>query len=126
MTGIAAPPPTLPLPDGYRWLDQLFILRHQVDARLDHLFADARLPEGLELTVFNEADAGFGDVAFATRLLELLAAQAPGLERTLVSSRPDKQRLFGLPSEVTLHAFDAFEAGHGESIIAPSIATAIV
>ena len=121
MTTSAQLPPILRPPDGYRWLDQLFILRHQIDAEIDRLFADARLPEGLELTLFNEADAGFGDVAFATRLLDLMAAQAPGLGRTLVSSRPDKQRLFGLPAAVTLHAFDAFEANQGESLIAPSI-----
>lgn len=96
--------------DGSRpWLDRVFWLRHRLDALLDGLFADVALPPGCELWLFNEADAGFGDIAFATRLLRLLLAFDPTLRLTLISSNPEKQRVFGAPNGVRLRSFADFD-----------------
>ena len=97
------------------------MLRHMFERRLDACFAEARLPDGVELLLFNEADAGFGDIAFATRLLGLLRRHAPAARLRLVSSRPDKQRVFGLPEGVILHGFEAFDDAASRPALAPDL-----
>lgn len=91
------------------WLDRIFLLRHLLETTVDRLFAGVALPAGCDLVLFNEADAGYGDISFATRLLHLLQAADPDLKLTLVSSSPQKQRIFGLPAGVTLHGFSDLE-----------------
>ncbi len=116
MASLVIPPaPKLP------WLDQIYVMRHQVEHHLDACFSQTPLPEGTDLLLFNEADAGFGDVAFATRLLTFLARHDPAAQLTLISSRPDKQRIFGLLVGVTLHGFNAFEGQGERPRLSPSI-----
>lgn len=109
------------VPAKQGWLDQLFMLRQMVELRLDACFAHAPLPAGAEVLLFNEADAGFGDIAFATRLLGLIRGRLPEVQLTLVSSRPDKQRVFGLPAGVKLYGFDAFEDPEQRPALRPDL-----
>ena len=111
----------IPTPEDMSWLDQLFALRQLADAHLDASFSTTSLPAGSRLLLFNEADAGFGDVAFATRLLHLLGRYEPDVETSVVSSRPDKQRILGLPAGVTMHGFEELDSAADPLALAPSI-----
>jgi hypothetical protein len=99
-----------PLPASDRFLDRLFLLRHTAEAHLDRLFLATPLPQGLTVTLYNEADAGFGDVAFATKLLSLLARHTPEVDLALVSTDREKQSRFGLPQSVTLYGVEEFRS----------------
>jgi len=63
----------------------------------------------MRLLLFNEVDAGLGDVAFATKLMRLLRRAIPHLEIVLVSSGPEKQARFGLPEGVSLYEFHSYK-----------------
>lgn len=99
----------VPLPEGKGMLDQVFLIRQLADAVVDPLFCDASLPDGLRLLLFNEVDAGLGDVAFATKLMGLLGENAPNLSVVLVTSGKEKQAKFGLPAGVSMYGFDRYK-----------------
>ena len=71
---------------GRTWLDDLMLTRHEVARALDERLADAPIPTGSALVLSNFDDAGYGDVAFAAKLLHLLAEGAPSLSVTLATS----------------------------------------
>jgi hypothetical protein len=96
-------------PQGRGYLDHVFLARHLAESRLDPLFESAKVPEGLRLLIYNEVDAGLGDVAFATKLMRLLRRHIPSLEIVLVSSGPEKQGRFGLPDGVSMYEFKTYK-----------------
>ena len=93
----------IPWPTGdHPFLTQLFIARHLLAQAVDHALADLPPPNDCTILLYNETDAGLGDVAFATKLLQLMRTHMPAIDLTLVSTDPVKQRTFGLPDGVTL------------------------
>ena len=97
------------LPAGERrYLDRLFVLRHLVGTELDRCFAGAAPPAGKTVLVWNEVDAGLGDIAFVTKLMRLLRRAMPELGIVLVSTGPDKQRRFGLDEAITMYGADEY------------------
>ena len=96
-----------PVP-GRGYLDDVFLIRHLAEQQVDSLFLRAPVPDGLRLLLFNEVDAGLGDVAFATKLMHLLRKHVPQLDIVLVSSGPNKQAQFGLPDGVSMYEFQSY------------------
>ena len=96
-----------PVP-GRGYLDDVFLIRHLAEQHVDLLFLRAPIPQGLRLLLFNEVDAGLGDVAFATKLMHLLRKHVPQLDIVLVSSGPHKQAQFGLPEGVSMYEFQSY------------------
>ncbi len=95
---VRIPPPR----SGGGYLYELAVTRHLIERQLDPLFRGLPVPPGTSVLLYNETDAGLGDVAFATKLMRHLLRWAPGIALTLVSSDPAKQQTFGLPAGVTL------------------------
>jgi hypothetical protein len=101
-------------PQGRGYLDHVFLARQLAESRLDSIFESATVPEGLRLLLYNEVDAGLGDVAFATKLMRLLRRHVPSLEIVLVSSGPEKQGRFGLPDGVSMYEFKSYKGEASE------------
>lgn len=106
---------------GGGYLYDLAVLRHLIEQRLDPLFRGIAPPAGARILLYNETDAGLGDVAFATKLMRHLRSFAPSLSITLVSSDPDKQRTFGLPDGVTLWEVGDFAASAPDEARRPTL-----
>lgn len=98
-------------PQGGPFLYQLFRARHLVARELDRCFRGVEPPEGCHVLIYNETDAGLGDVAFATKLSRLLRGHLPSVDVTLVSTDEGKQQTFGLPDGVRLVGETAFLSG---------------
>jgi hypothetical protein len=91
-------------------LERVFRLRHQAERVLDRMFADAAVGGAYQIVLYNEVDAGLGDVAFASKLLQLLTGALPNARLTLVSTGPEKQAIFGLAKGVVLRGVDGFKS----------------
>jgi hypothetical protein len=98
----------IPLDEGKGYLDQLFLLRHHIERVMDRCFREVALKEEVSLLLFNETDAGLGDVAFASKLMSLLRQHVPELTIILASSDPEKQSRFGLDPAVIMYPFKDF------------------
>ena len=96
-----------PVP-GRGYLDDIFLARHLSDLVVDASFESAYVPDGMQLLIYNEVDAGLGDVAFATKLMRLLREHIPHLDVILVSTGPQKQQRFGVPDGVVMYSADTF------------------
>ena len=99
---------TLPWPTTGPFLMQLFLARQQVASELDSAFAGLEPPEGCRVVLYNETDAGLGDVAFATKLARLMSTHMPTVELMIVSTDEAKQRNFELPKGVKVLSEEAF------------------
>ena len=84
-------------------LSQLFVARQLCAEALDSAFEGLAAPKGSTILLYNETDAGLGDVAFATKLSRLIAEHLPEVQLTLVSSDVQKQANFEAPRGVEAH-----------------------
>ena len=106
---------TLPWPEKGSLLMRLFVARQLSALVLDDCFTDIAPPEGARVLLYNETDAGLGDVAFATKLAWLFDAHLPGVELLIVTSDVSKQANFALPEGVRVIEEAAFrESGSPE------------
>lgn len=101
---------TLAWPDTGPFLMQLFVARQQVALELDRCFMGAAPPSGCRVVLYNETDAGLGDVAFATKFARLMSTHLPTVELLIVSTDEAKQRNFQLPEGVRVMSEVAFRA----------------
>jgi len=85
---------------GGSWLHRLYVERQVLESELDTLFDDAPWPVGIKVVLYNEVDAGLGDVAFMTKLIHLLAREPGGPTLVLVTTGLEKQAKFVLPEGV--------------------------
>ena len=104
----------IPVPNVSGWMHRAFVLRLQVERALD-AWADATWPDaavsaGATIVVYNEVDAGLGDVAYVSKLLKLLRARLPQASLVLASTGVPKQERFGRPEGVTLVSVEDFAA----------------
>lgn len=98
----------IPIPNVSGWIHRAYVLRQQLETALDGAFEDAPVPAGTSIVLYNEVDAGLGDIAFATKLLRLLHAAMPTCELILASTGLAKQERFGRPEGVTIYGVDEF------------------
>ena len=104
----------VPVPSVSGWMHRAFVLRLQVERALD-AWVDARWPDAAvesatTIVLYNEVDAGLGDVAYASKLLKLLRARLPQATLILASTGVAKQERFGRPDGVTLLSVEDFAA----------------
>ena len=98
----------IPIPNVSGWIHRAYVLRQQLESAIDLTFEDATIPAGTSIVLYNDVDAGLGDIAFATKLLRLLRAAMPACELILASTGRAKQERFGRPEGVTLYGVDEF------------------
>ena len=102
-------------------LSQLFVARQLCAEALDSAFEGLAAPKGSTILLYNETDAGLGDVAFATKLSRLIAEHLPEVQLTLVSSDVQKQANFELPEGVELMSEAEFLASASAQQRRPSL-----
>ncbi len=98
----------IPIPSVSGWIHRAYVLRQQLESAIDLTFEDAAIPAGTSIVLYNEVDAGLGDIAFATKLLRLLHQAMPACELILASTGRAKQERFGRPEGVALYGVDEF------------------
>lgn len=106
------------------WLHRAFVVRQQLEAAVSAAFAGIAIPAGAHIWLFNETDAGYGDVAFATKLVRLWRAAWPGAAIHLATTDRAKQERFTLPAgvEVCDVAAAGEKAAHADLVVsAPGI-----
>ncbi len=102
----------LPVPSVAGWMHRAFVLRMQVESAID-LLLHAKYPSADisgTIVLYNEVDAGFGDISFANKLLKLLRREFPGFEIILASTNLPKHDKFGRPEAVTVMSVEDFAA----------------
>jgi hypothetical protein len=104
----------LPVPNVSGWMHRAFVLRLQIeralDAWVDATWPDAAVAADTTIVLYNEVDAGLGDVAYVSKLLKLLRARLPQATLVLASTGVAKQERFGRPEGVTLMGVEDFAA----------------
>ncbi len=99
------------------WLHRTFVFRHQLEAAVSAAFTGVAVAPGAQVWLYNETDAGLGDVAFATKLVRLWRQAWPGAAIHLATTDRAKQARFVLPDGVTVHDL----AGPGGAPIAADL-----
>ena len=111
----------IPWPAEGPFLNQVFVARQLCAKVLDATFDGLSAPEGSRIVLYNETDAGLGDVAFATKLSWLIAAHLPAVDLLLVTSDPSKQSNFALPKSVRVISEAAYRDLGPSADKAPSL-----
>jgi hypothetical protein len=89
-------------------MHRAFVQRMLVEYAIDLHFSEFHIANPATLVLYNEVDAGFGDISFALKLLKLMKRDLPNCELILVSTGVEKMQRIGRPEGVTIYSVEDF------------------